>query len=249
MQSETKVPYQASGQIVGTAACRVCVVPPIPPCSYASHTILAEATCAVPGAQRKGQPGNTRSGWPMFLYWARQAGWLVPSLKGFQCKVQAAFVLMPVHVSVSGQPPPQGSPDLPLPFQMLSYYSFITTVATIVYLKIAFVALTCRGTRPAPPEGSPDLPLAFQMLNDNLQLYRDVGGGSLHRWACSTPDVPYQCHSLVIHVAEVVRGCDCLACSAVQGCWLRELTHVGMFDTRYALPSPSQAGVFWPPHQ
>jgi len=40
----------------------------------------------------------------------------------------------------------------------------------------------CRGTRPAPPQGSPDLPLAFQMLNDNLQIYRDVGGGSLHRW-------------------------------------------------------------------
>lgn len=41
-----------------------------------------------------------------------------------------------------------------------------------------------RGSRPAPPEGSPDLPLAFQMLNDNLQLYRDVGGGSLHRCVC-----------------------------------------------------------------
>ncbi|KAF6264836.1 hypothetical protein COO60DRAFT_1698169 [Scenedesmus sp. NREL 46B-D3] len=38
-----------------------------------------------------------------------------------------------------------------------------------------------RGVRPAPPEGAPDLPLVFQMLGDRLQLFRDLGGGSLHR--------------------------------------------------------------------
>eukprot|EP00879_Flechtneria_rotunda_P018772 GHRR01019705.1.p1 GENE.GHRR01019705.1~~GHRR01019705.1.p1 ORF type:complete len:278 (+),score=82.79 GHRR01019705.1:127-960(+) len=38
-----------------------------------------------------------------------------------------------------------------------------------------------RGVRPSPPEGAPDLPLAFQLLSDNLQLFRDLGGGSLHR--------------------------------------------------------------------
>lgn len=27
----------------------------------------------------------------------------------------------------------------------------------------------------------PDLPIVFQMLNDKLQLFRDLGGGSLHR--------------------------------------------------------------------
>eukprot|EP00775_Hariotina_reticulata_P010813 gene10813-10969_t len=43
-----------------------------------------------------------------------------------------------------------------------------------------------RGVRPSPPEGSPDLPLVFQMLNDKLQLFRDLGGGSLHRQVMST---------------------------------------------------------------
>jgi hypothetical protein len=43
--------------------------------------------------------------------------------------------------------------------------------------------LCCRGVRPAPPEGAPDLPLVFQMLDDRLQLFRDLGGGSLHRCA------------------------------------------------------------------
>ncbi|WIA16944.1 hypothetical protein OEZ85_013866 [Tetradesmus obliquus] len=38
-----------------------------------------------------------------------------------------------------------------------------------------------RGVRPAPPDGAPDLPLVFQMLDDRLQLFRDLGGGSLHR--------------------------------------------------------------------
>lgn len=41
----------------------------------------------------------------------------------------------------------------------------------------------CRGVRPAPPDGAPDLPLVFQMLDDRLQLFRDLGGGSLHRCA------------------------------------------------------------------
>jgi hypothetical protein len=52
------------------------------------------------------------------------------------------------------------------------------------YTHVAYCAVLvhCSGTRPAPPEGAPDLPLAFQMLNDNLQIFRDVGGGSLHRW-------------------------------------------------------------------
>lgn len=39
-----------------------------------------------------------------------------------------------------------------------------------------------RGTRPAPPgDAGPDLPVHAALLYDTLYLYRDLGGGSLHR--------------------------------------------------------------------
>jgi hypothetical protein len=56
-----------------------------------------------------------------------------------------------------------------------------------------------RGARPAPPEGPAQLPLVFQMLSDNLQLFRDLGGGSLHRRVVSS------------RVGCCV-GCACCAC-------------------------------------
>lgn len=51
----------------------------------------------------------------------------------------------------------------------------------VLHHALILVFLLCRGQRPAPPDGTPDLPIVFQMLNDKLQLFRDLGGGSLHR--------------------------------------------------------------------
>lgn len=82
-------------------------------------------------------------------------------------------------------------PDLLLPHQTLGvhclhfYNNSNVTNSQLVQRRVRDAVCDAvrddRGTRPAPPQGSPDLPLAFQMLNDNLQIYRDVGGGSLHR--------------------------------------------------------------------
>ena len=43
-------------------------------------------------------------------------------------------------------------------------------------------AVCCRGSRPPPPtDAPPNLPLFISLLKDTAVLYRDLGGGSLHR--------------------------------------------------------------------